>query len=30
MEVTNTLVYYDRAKIAAVKCFIVQSPGDTL
>ncbi len=27
MEVTNTLAYYDWAKITAVKSFIVQSPG---
>ncbi len=24
---TNTLAYYDTAKITTVKCFIVQAPG---
>jgi hypothetical protein len=27
MEVANTLAYYDRATITAVKNFIVQDPG---
>jgi hypothetical protein len=27
MEVANTLAYYDKATITAVKSFIVQAPG---
>jgi hypothetical protein len=27
---TNTLAYYDKAKITAVECFIVQAPGGDL
>jgi hypothetical protein len=27
MDVTNTIAYYDMAKITAVKSFIVQDPG---
>jgi hypothetical protein len=29
MEVRNTLAYYDRATITAVKCFIVQAHEQT-
>jgi hypothetical protein len=27
MEMANTLAYYGTATITAVKCFIVQAPG---
>jgi hypothetical protein len=30
MEVANSLAYYYTAKLTAVKCFLVQAPGDNV